>query len=275
MEALDLPCRSRRPNRSTRSGVSRRRRGDRARPDRERVHGRHADRRVRCRRRRPWSSKRTRRNAREVRPVPPRATRGCIEFDDDLVPMTAQPVRGGKLVQPGRHRILLALAGEMGLHESRLRNLGSGRGRIRANAGRPPGQLPRVLEASGRAARRDLVAALAPRGDLPRWPSPKTAETCSIFGDRLGPAFGAYCGAPASIDATSRMRSESLGYGAAHGNCFRSRRPRAARQHGRRDPAADLGAIGVDVVVAREVEDAVARAVAARSMAGRGTSRSS
>ncbi len=44
------------------------------------------------------------------------------EFDDkDQVPMTAQPVRGGKLVQHAGCWILLALAGEMGLHEEAQR----------------------------------------------------------------------------------------------------------------------------------------------------------
>jgi Transposase DDE domain len=43
------------------------------------------------------------------------------EFEDDLVPMTAQPVRGGKLVQHVGTWILLALAGEMGLHEEAQR----------------------------------------------------------------------------------------------------------------------------------------------------------
>ena len=43
------------------------------------------------------------------------------EFDDDDVPMTAQPVRGGKVVQHVGTWILLALAGEMGLHEETQR----------------------------------------------------------------------------------------------------------------------------------------------------------
>jgi hypothetical protein len=43
------------------------------------------------------------------------------EFDDDLVPMTAQPVRGGKMIQHAGTWILLALAGEMGLHEEAQR----------------------------------------------------------------------------------------------------------------------------------------------------------
>lgn len=43
------------------------------------------------------------------------------EFDDAQVPMTAQPVRGGKLVQHVGAWILLALAGEMGLHEEAQR----------------------------------------------------------------------------------------------------------------------------------------------------------
>jgi hypothetical protein len=43
------------------------------------------------------------------------------EFDDDQVPMTAQPVRGGKVVQHVGTWILLALAGEMGLHEEAQR----------------------------------------------------------------------------------------------------------------------------------------------------------
>lgn len=43
------------------------------------------------------------------------------EFEDDLVPMTAQPVRGGKLVQHVGTWILLALVGEMGLHEEAQR----------------------------------------------------------------------------------------------------------------------------------------------------------
>jgi hypothetical protein len=43
------------------------------------------------------------------------------ELDDDHVPMTAQPVRGGKLVQHVGSWILLALAGEMGLHEEAQR----------------------------------------------------------------------------------------------------------------------------------------------------------
>jgi hypothetical protein len=43
------------------------------------------------------------------------------EGDEDIVPMTAQPVRGGKLVQHVGSWILLALAGEMGLHEEAQR----------------------------------------------------------------------------------------------------------------------------------------------------------
>lgn len=43
------------------------------------------------------------------------------ELDDDIVPMTAQPVRGGKVVQHAGAWILLALAGEMGLHEEAQR----------------------------------------------------------------------------------------------------------------------------------------------------------
>ena len=43
------------------------------------------------------------------------------EFDDDIVPMTAQPVRGGKVVQHVGAWILLALAGEMGLYEEAQR----------------------------------------------------------------------------------------------------------------------------------------------------------
>jgi transposase-like protein len=43
------------------------------------------------------------------------------EGADDIVPMTAQPVRGGKLVQHAGCWILLALAGEMGLHEEAQR----------------------------------------------------------------------------------------------------------------------------------------------------------
>ncbi len=43
------------------------------------------------------------------------------EFDETIVPMTAQPVRGGKLVQHAGCWILLALAGEMGLHEEAQR----------------------------------------------------------------------------------------------------------------------------------------------------------
>jgi hypothetical protein len=43
------------------------------------------------------------------------------EFEDDLVPMTAQPVRGGKMVQHVGGWILLALAGEMGLHKEAQR----------------------------------------------------------------------------------------------------------------------------------------------------------
>jgi len=43
------------------------------------------------------------------------------EFDDDNVPMTAQPVRGSKMVQHVGTWILLALAGEMGLHEEAQR----------------------------------------------------------------------------------------------------------------------------------------------------------
>lgn len=43
------------------------------------------------------------------------------ELDDDQVPMTAQPVRGGKVVQHVGTWILLALAGEMGLHEEAQR----------------------------------------------------------------------------------------------------------------------------------------------------------
>jgi len=43
------------------------------------------------------------------------------EFQDDHVPMTAQPVRGGKIVQHAGCWILLALAGEMGLHEEAQR----------------------------------------------------------------------------------------------------------------------------------------------------------
>ena len=39
------------------------------------------------------------------------------EADEDIVPMTAQPVRGSKMVQHAGTWILLALAGEMGLHE--------------------------------------------------------------------------------------------------------------------------------------------------------------
>ncbi len=39
------------------------------------------------------------------------------ESDGSIVPMTAQPVRGGKLVQHAGSWILLALAGELGLHE--------------------------------------------------------------------------------------------------------------------------------------------------------------
>lgn len=39
------------------------------------------------------------------------------EGNDDIVPMTAQPVRGGKLVQHVGSWILLAIAGELGLHE--------------------------------------------------------------------------------------------------------------------------------------------------------------
>ncbi|HEY5948717.1 MAG TPA: hypothetical protein VIV40_24670 [Kofleriaceae bacterium] len=43
------------------------------------------------------------------------------EGGDDIVPMTAQPVRGGKMVQHVGSWILLALAGEMGLHEEAQR----------------------------------------------------------------------------------------------------------------------------------------------------------
>lgn len=43
------------------------------------------------------------------------------EGDADIVPMTAQPVRGGKLVQHVGSWILLALAGELGLHEEAQR----------------------------------------------------------------------------------------------------------------------------------------------------------
>jgi len=43
------------------------------------------------------------------------------EGDDDIVPMTAQPVRGGKVVQHVGSWILLALAGGMGLHEEAQR----------------------------------------------------------------------------------------------------------------------------------------------------------
>jgi hypothetical protein len=43
------------------------------------------------------------------------------EDGEDIVPMTAQPVRGGKLVQHVGCWILLALAGEMGLHEEAQR----------------------------------------------------------------------------------------------------------------------------------------------------------
>jgi hypothetical protein len=43
------------------------------------------------------------------------------EGDEDIVPMTAQPVRGGKMVQHAGSWILLALVGEMGLHEEAQR----------------------------------------------------------------------------------------------------------------------------------------------------------
>ena len=43
------------------------------------------------------------------------------EREDDLVPMTAQPVRSGKVVQHVGCWILLVLAGEMGLHEEAQR----------------------------------------------------------------------------------------------------------------------------------------------------------
>lgn len=43
------------------------------------------------------------------------------EDSEDIVPMTAQPVRGGKIVQHVGSWILLALAGEMGLHEEAQR----------------------------------------------------------------------------------------------------------------------------------------------------------
>ena len=43
------------------------------------------------------------------------------EGDADIVPMTAQPVRGGKIVQHVGTWILLALAGEMGLYEEAQR----------------------------------------------------------------------------------------------------------------------------------------------------------
>ncbi|MFN0247591.1 MAG: hypothetical protein ACKV2T_11960 [Kofleriaceae bacterium] len=47
------------------------------------------------------------------------------EFEDDHVPMTAQPVRGGSVVQHVGAWILLALAGEMGLHEEAQRAFAS------------------------------------------------------------------------------------------------------------------------------------------------------
>lgn len=43
------------------------------------------------------------------------------ENGEDIVPMTAQPVRGGKIVQHVGSWILLALTGEMGLHEEAQR----------------------------------------------------------------------------------------------------------------------------------------------------------
>jgi hypothetical protein len=59
------------------------------------------------------------------------------EGADDIVPMTAQPVRGGNLVQHAGCWILLALAGEMGLHEEAQR----------AFEGRHPDGLRIALEA--------------------------------------------------------------------------------------------------------------------------------
>ena len=43
------------------------------------------------------------------------------EDSADIVPMTAQPVRGGKMIQHAGSWILLALAGELGLHEEAQR----------------------------------------------------------------------------------------------------------------------------------------------------------
>jgi hypothetical protein len=62
------------------------------------------------------------------------------EADEDIVPMTAQPVRGGKVVQHVGTWILLALAGEMGLHEEAQR----------AFKGRHPDGLRIALQSSGR-----------------------------------------------------------------------------------------------------------------------------
>lgn len=44
-----------------------------------------------------------------------------VEGDADIVPMTAQPVRGGKMVQHAGSWLLLALAGALGLHEEAQR----------------------------------------------------------------------------------------------------------------------------------------------------------